>query len=192
MGDRALVPPKVFKSISVYAICLSAFFTRCSLLIYTYYIPSKCLAAAGLAGNFRSTRLRAFLGSFAPATGTDSLPSAVYYQAVRHHNATKSGIDILAFMLAVVISVVAAGRIVSITGRYWYFLVLGPIPGAIGAGLMYTVTPTTANAKIIGYQSAFARSLPHHRSVKLIRMSPARSSLGSRYRDDDAGASELS
>lgn len=56
-------------------------------------------------------------------------------------------------MLAVVISVVAAGRIVSATGRYWYFLVLGPIPGAIGAGLLYTVTPTTSNAKIIGYQS---------------------------------------
>jgi hypothetical protein len=33
------------------------------------------------------------------------------------------------------------------TGRYWYFLVLGPIPGAIGAGLLYTVSPTTANAK---------------------------------------------
>jgi hypothetical protein len=32
MGDRALVPPKVFKSISVYAICGSAFFTRCALL----------------------------------------------------------------------------------------------------------------------------------------------------------------
>jgi MFS family permease len=56
-------------------------------------------------------------------------------------------------MLAVVISVVVAGRIVSMTGRYWYFLVLGPIPGAIGAGLLYTVSPTTANAKIIGYQS---------------------------------------
>lgn len=60
---------------------------------------------------------------------------------------------VLAFMLAVVISVVVAGRIVSMTGRYWYFLVLGPIPGAIGAGLLYTVSPTTANAKIIGYQS---------------------------------------
>ncbi|GAA5879940.1 hypothetical protein JCM3774_005685 [Rhodotorula dairenensis] len=115
MGDRALVPPKIFKSISVYAICGSAFFTRCALLMFTYYIP-------------------------------------IYYQAVRHHDAMKSGIDILAFMLAVVISVVAAGRIVSATGRYWYFLVLGPIPGAIGAGLLYTVTPTTSNAKIIGYQ----------------------------------------
>ncbi|BGP56817.1 hypothetical protein JCM8202v2_004448 [Rhodotorula sphaerocarpa] len=97
MGDRALVPPKVFKSLSIYAIC-------------------------------------------------------VYYQAVRHHSAVKSGIDILAYMLAVVISVVVAGRLVSVTGRYWYFLVLGPIPGAIAAGLMYTVSPTTSNAKIIGYQ----------------------------------------
>lgn len=66
---------------------------------------------------------------------------------------------VLAFMLAVVISVVLAGRIVSMTGRYWYFLVLGPIPGAIGAGLLYTVSPTTANAKIIGYQSEQSHSI---------------------------------
>ncbi|GAA5971978.1 hypothetical protein JCM11641_002440, partial [Rhodosporidiobolus odoratus] len=35
---------------------------------------------------------------------------------------------------------------------YWPFLVLGPIPGAIGAGLLYTVSPTTKSANIIGYQ----------------------------------------
>ncbi|GAA5851638.1 hypothetical protein JCM9279_002525 [Rhodotorula babjevae] len=115
LGDRAMVPGKIFKNVGVYAICISAFMTRCSLLILTYYIP-------------------------------------IYYQAVRNHNATQSGIDILAFCISVVISVVVAGRLVSITGRYWYFLVLGPIPGAIGAGLLYTITPATSNAKIIGYQ----------------------------------------
>ncbi|GAA5935601.1 hypothetical protein JCM3775_003364 [Rhodotorula graminis] len=115
LGDRAMVPGKIFKNVGVYAICISAFMTRCSLLILTYYIP-------------------------------------IYYQAVRNHDATQSGIDILAFCISVVISVVVAGRLVSVTGRYWYFLVLGPIPGAIGAGLLYTITPDTANAKIIGYQ----------------------------------------
>lgn len=59
---------------------------------------------------------------------------------------------VLAFCISVVISVVVAGRLVSLTGRYWYFLVLGPIPGAIGAGLLYTITPDTSDAKIIGYQ----------------------------------------
>lgn len=50
------------------------------------------------------------------------------------------------------LSVIIAGRIVALTGRYWYFLVLGPVPGAIGAGLLYTTTPDTSNAKLIGYQ----------------------------------------
>ncbi|GAA6004221.1 hypothetical protein JCM10207_002489 [Rhodosporidiobolus poonsookiae] len=115
LGDRAMVPVKIFKSFSIYAIAFAAFLTRCSLLIYTYYVP-------------------------------------IYYQAVKHHNATKSGVDILAFMLAVVISVIASGRIVGVFGRYWPFLVLGPIPGAIGAGLMYTINEHTSNANIIGYQ----------------------------------------
>ncbi|BGP49968.1 hypothetical protein JCM10450v2_005873 [Rhodotorula kratochvilovae] len=115
MGDRAMVPGKIFKSVSIYAILVSAFMTRCSLLIFTYYIP-------------------------------------IYYQAVRNHNATKSGVDILAFCLAIVLSVIISGRLVGTFGRYWHFLVLGPIPGAIGSGLLYTVSPTTKNANIIGYQ----------------------------------------
>ncbi|GAA5877202.1 hypothetical protein JCM8547_006297 [Rhodosporidiobolus lusitaniae] len=116
LGDRAMVPVKIFKKgKTIFGIMGSAFFTRCSLLIFTYYVP-------------------------------------IYYQAVKHHNATKSGVDILAFMLSVVISVIIAGRLVGTFGRYWYFLVAGPIPGAIGAGLMYTVSPTTKSANIIGYQ----------------------------------------
>ncbi|GAA5937593.1 MDR family MFS transporter [Sporobolomyces koalae] len=115
LGDRALVPPRIFKDYSIWAICVTAFMTRCSMLILTYYLP-------------------------------------IYYQAAKHHSATKSGVDILALMLSVVISVIASGRIVGMCGRYWHFLVLGPLPGAIGAGLLYTVSPTTSNAKVIGYQ----------------------------------------
>jgi hypothetical protein len=151
LGDKAMVPVAIFsKGKSIWGILAAAFFTRCSLLIFTYYIP-------------------------------------ILYQAVRHHNATKSGVDILAFMLSVVFSVIISGRLVAAFGRYWPFLVLGPIPGAIGAGLMYTVrrfflpsflllpfppisipvlpplptltllllyqvTPTTKSANIIGYQ----------------------------------------
>ncbi|GAA6031379.1 hypothetical protein JCM8097_005632 [Rhodosporidiobolus ruineniae] len=116
LGDKAMVPVKIFSNgISIIGILVSAFMTRCSLLIFTYYIP-------------------------------------IYYQAVKHHNATKSGVDILAFMLAVVLSVIISGRLVARFGSYWIFLVLGPIPGAIGAGLLYTVSPTTKSANIIGYQ----------------------------------------
>ncbi|GAA5961653.1 hypothetical protein JCM3765_000464 [Sporobolomyces pararoseus] len=115
LGDRALVPPRIFKDYSIWAICVTCFMTRCSMLVLTYYIP-------------------------------------IYYQAAKNHTATKSGVDILALMLSVVISVIASGRIVGTFGNYWLFLVLGPLPGAIGAGLLYTVSPTTSNANIIGYQ----------------------------------------
>jgi hypothetical protein len=40
----------------------------------------------------------------------------IFYQAVRHHSATKSGIDILPFMLAQVLTIVAAGQVVGKTG----------------------------------------------------------------------------
>ncbi|BGP18086.1 hypothetical protein JCM10213_003420 [Rhodosporidiobolus nylandii] len=118
LGDKAMVPIGIFtkgKRLSIISILCSAFFTRCSLLIYTYYVP-------------------------------------IYYQAVKNHDATKSGVDILAFMLAVVLSVIIAGRLVARFGRYWPFLLLGPIPGCIGAGLLYTVEPSTKIANIIGYQ----------------------------------------
>ncbi|GAA6063261.1 hypothetical protein JCM10212_004995 [Sporobolomyces blumeae] len=115
LQDRALVPPAIFKSVSVYAIAVNCFVQRCSMLLLIYYIP-------------------------------------IYYQAAKNHSATKSGIDILALMLSMIFSVVLSGRLVQRFGRYWPFLALGPIPGAIGGGLLYTISPTTSNAKVIGYQ----------------------------------------
>ncbi|KAJ5827173.1 Major facilitator superfamily domain general substrate transporter [Penicillium robsamsonii] len=76
----------------------------------------------------------------------------IYYQAGRHHSAIKSGVDLLPLMLSVVISIVVSGQIVGYTGRYWPWLVGGPIFGAVGAGLMYTVTASASNGALIGYQ----------------------------------------
>lgn len=64
----------------------------------------------------------------------------IFYQVTRQHSATKSGIDILGFMLSTVLSVIISGRIVGKIGRYWPFLVIGPPFLAIGAGLLYTVS----------------------------------------------------
>lgn len=92
------------------------------------------------------------LAGTAPNADSPVLPQPIYFQAVRNHDATQSGVDILAFCLATVLSVIICGRLVSVLGRYWYFLVLGPIPGAIGAGLMYTVKVGTSTSNVIGYQ----------------------------------------
>lgn len=76
----------------------------------------------------------------------------IYYQAGRHHSATKSGVDLLPLMLSVVISIVVSGQLVGRYGRYWPYFVGGPMVGAVGAGLMYTVTASASNGAVIGYQ----------------------------------------
>ncbi|GAA5877227.1 hypothetical protein JCM8547_006303 [Rhodosporidiobolus lusitaniae] len=91
-----------------------------------------------------------FFGRFALPLLSYYVP--VFFQAARHHDATQSGVDLLAFMLATVISIIISGRLVAYFGRYWHILVLGPIPGAIGGGLLYTVTPSTSTATVIGFQ----------------------------------------
>ncbi|KAK4699990.1 hypothetical protein P7C70_g6266, partial [Phenoliferia sp. Uapishka_3] len=132
LGERAMVPYSIFKSASVYAIIVYSFCTRFCLLIFTYYIP-------------------------------------IYYQAGRDHTATKSGIDLLprtlepramfppahtflVVMLGVVVTVITTGQLTARIGRYWQWLVGGPVFLAVGAGLMYTVTENTNSSAIIGYQ----------------------------------------
>ncbi|KAJ7662815.1 ABC transporter [Mycena polygramma] len=76
----------------------------------------------------------------------------LFYQAVRGHSATKSGVDLLPFMLAVTLAVIIAGQVVARTGYYWPFLVVGPIFLAVGSGLFYIISPNTTLATLIGFQ----------------------------------------
>jgi hypothetical protein len=41
----------------------------------------------------------------------------LFYQAARHHSATKSGVDLLPFMLGVVLTVISSGQLV---GKFGY------------------------------------------------------------------------
>jgi len=89
-----------------------------------------------------------------------SMLGAIYYlpllfQAVKHHSATRSGIDILPFMLAIVIGSGVSGLTVSLFGNYWNFLVFGPWLASVGAGLLYTLHEHSSNGKYIGYQIIF-------------------------------------
>nr|CRX79077.1 hypothetical protein ls5930a1_00117 [Leucosporidium scottii] len=102
LGDKAMVPPALFKSYSVWAIIFFSFTTRFAMLIFTYYLP-------------------------------------IFYQVTRQHSATKSGIDIIAFMLSTVLTLIISGRLVTIINRYWPFLVAGPPILAVAGGLLYTV-----------------------------------------------------
>ncbi|KAJ6617097.1 transporter [Mycena sp. CBHHK59/15] len=76
----------------------------------------------------------------------------IFYQAVRHHTATASGIDLLPFMLGVVLTLISSGQLVGKFGYYWPFLVVAPCFLAIGSGLLYTISPSSSSAKVIGFQ----------------------------------------
>ncbi|KAJ7157547.1 ABC transporter [Mycena crocata] len=115
IGDKAMTPIKIFKSLSVYAIMANCFLTRFSLLLFSYYIP-------------------------------------IFYQAVRNQSATKSGIDLLPFMLGSVLTVIGAGQVVGKTGYYWPFLMVAPVFLAVGSGLLYTIGPNSSSATLIGFQ----------------------------------------
>ncbi|KAJ7221873.1 ABC transporter [Mycena rebaudengoi] len=84
--------------------------------------------------------------------GTYYLP--FFYQA-KGHSPTKSGIDILPYMLSGVLSAAGAGAIVNFTHRFWPFLFFPPLLAAVAAGLMTTVRSSTPPAVVIGFQILF-------------------------------------
>ncbi|KAF7294640.1 Major facilitator transporter-like protein [Mycena indigotica] len=76
----------------------------------------------------------------------------IYYQAVRHHTPTHSGIDLLPFMFGTVLTLIIAGQIVGRFGRYRFLLLISPVFLAVGMGLLYTIDVSTSSANIIGFQ----------------------------------------
>jgi MFS family permease len=77
---------------------------------------------------------------------------AIYFQSVKGSSATKSGIEILPFLLAVVISSVACGGLVSAVGYYTPFMIVSMAIFTIGAGLITTYDVDTPMPKWFGYQ----------------------------------------
>jgi hypothetical protein len=55
----------------------------------------------------------------------DYLP--IFFQAVRHHTAARSGIDIIPYMLTMVLSLILSAAVVKKSGHYWALLFLGPL-----------------------------------------------------------------
>ncbi|KAF7372555.1 Major facilitator transporter-like protein [Mycena venus] len=115
VGDRAMTPPRIFKSGSIYAIVIFSFLNRFTQLLFSYYIP-------------------------------------ILYQVVQGHSATRSGIDILPFLLGVTITVICCGILVSRFGYYYPFLVAAPFFLAVGSGMLYSIGLNTPKAHLIGFQ----------------------------------------
>jgi hypothetical protein len=76
----------------------------------------------------------------------------IYFQSVKNHSATKSGIDLLPLLLATVISSIIFGGVISAVGYYTPFLIFSTALFCIGCGLLTTYSTTISNGKWIGYQ----------------------------------------
>ncbi|SCZ91295.1 BZ3500_MvSof-1268-A1-R1_Chr1-2g01314 [Microbotryum saponariae] len=98
--------------------------------------------------------LEAFCLMFCLLLATYYLP--IFFQATKGVSATKSGIDILPYMLGVVVGSAVSGGIVSKEGHYKPWLFFGPWLLCIGAGLLYTIKETSKNSTLIGYQIILA------------------------------------
>lgn len=77
---------------------------------------------------------------------------AIYFQSVKGSSATRSGIEILPLLLAVVFSSISTGGLISTTGRYTPVVIFCMVLFAVGSGLITTFNLETSAAKWIGYQ----------------------------------------
>jgi uncharacterized membrane protein AbrB (regulator of aidB expression) len=77
----------------------------------------------------------------------------LFYQASLGHSATKSGIDVLPFMICTVVGSALSGGIINFTGRPWPFLFGSPLLAGLGSGLIYWNLTTDPNTNhLIGFQ----------------------------------------
>lgn len=82
----------------------------------------------------------------------------LYFQAVRGHSPTKSGLDLIPIMLSLIIASGLSGFLIRKIGRFWHIMVLGPLFGAVGFGLIFTLDEFSSWGRIIGIQCARAQS----------------------------------
>lgn len=83
----------------------------------------------------------------------------IWFQAIKHASAVKSGIMTLPFVLGLVIMAISTGFLTKKVGYYAPWMILSSILTPIGAGLITTFTPNTGHSAWIGYQALFGMGL---------------------------------
>ncbi|WWD22099.1 hypothetical protein CI109_106588 [Kwoniella shandongensis] len=75
------------------------------------------------------------------------------YQAVYHTSATGAGVRLLPLILVQVFALIVSSRIIPRIGRFKPVIACGPVLLTISSGLFYTITYTTTEAHLYGYQA---------------------------------------
>ncbi|XDG05722.1 hypothetical protein ABKA04_005337 [Annulohypoxylon sp. FPYF3050] len=76
---------------------------------------------------------------------------ALYFQAIQGDTAVHAGIKLLPLLIAVVLSSIVSGALITATGYYNPFILFETALIAIGAGLITTLSPSTPSAAWFGY-----------------------------------------
>ncbi|CAK5278914.1 unnamed protein product [Mycena citricolor] len=126
-GENSILPLAMFTRRNLLGPCIEGFFVNICFILATYYLP--------------------------------------FIYQLRGHSATRSGIDIIPFMMnirSVFIppsafshpraAALCSGIVITKFGRPWPFLFFGPMVGAIGSGLLFTLNGDSSTGRIIGYQ----------------------------------------
>lgn len=83
----------------------------------------------------------------------------IWFQAIKGNSAVTSGIHLLPFVIAIVVSSILTGVGTTKTGYYTPFLIIGTVIAAIGAGLFLLLQPNTTTGQWIGYQIVYGFGL---------------------------------
>ncbi|KAJ7696847.1 ABC transporter [Mycena metata] len=140
-GDKAVIISFVFAAVLAVVFIAWEKYLNESAMVPTAIFKSPSIFAI---------QTYAFCNQFALLLYSFYIP--IFYQAARAHSATKSGIDILPFMLGTIITIMTVGQLVGRFGYYWPFLLGGGIILAIGSGVLYTINTNTPSANVIGFQ----------------------------------------
>ena len=83
----------------------------------------------------------------------------IWFQAIKHASAVKSGIMTLPLVLGLAIMGISAGILTKKIGYYTPWMILSSILTPIGAGLITMFTPHTGHSAWIGYQALFGMGI---------------------------------
>jgi hypothetical protein len=76
----------------------------------------------------------------------------IYFQVIDNVSASDSGIRNLAMIIAISLSTVASGSLISAFGHFVPLMILGGVLSTVGAGLIYTLDIGSPSSQWIGYQ----------------------------------------
>jgi len=93
------------------------------------------------------------------ATGGATAANAVtlyyvplFFQFTRNDSALQAAVRLLPFIVVFIFSVMLAGGLLPVVGRYNIFYIIGGALALTGAALMFTITASTSVSRVYGYE----------------------------------------